>query len=60
MNAYTVVYFKDMEECGCDTYKPGVTVKEIVEELTYEINRYHKHFDYMTILMKNIFLTSKL
>ena len=44
-----VDYVKDTEECGRDIYKPGATVKEIVEELTYEINRYHKHFDYITI-----------
>lgn len=46
---YTVVYIKDMEEYARDTYMPGVTVKEIVEELTYEINRYHKHCEYITI-----------
>lgn len=49
MKGYTAVYLKDTEECGRDTYNPGVTVKEIVEELTHEINRYHKHFDYITI-----------
>lgn len=49
MNGYTVVYFKDTEECGRETYMPGVTVKEIVEELTYKINCYHKHFGYITI-----------
>lgn len=49
MYGYMAVYFKDMEECGRDTYMPGVTVKEILEDLTYEINRYHKHYDYITI-----------
>lgn len=48
-NGYTAVYFKDTEECGRDTYMSGVTVKEIVEELTYEINSCHKHLDYITI-----------
>lgn len=49
MKAYTVVYIKGTEEYARDTYIPGVTVKEIVEDLTYEINRYHKHCDYITI-----------
>lgn len=49
INGYTAVYFKDMEECGRDTYEPGVTVKEILEELTYEINCYYKHCDYIII-----------
>lgn len=49
MKGYTVVYLKDTEECGRETYMPGVTVKEIVEELTHEINCYHKHYDYITI-----------
>ena len=49
MKAYSVVYIKDMEEYSRDTYTPGVTVKEIVEELTYEFNRYYIQCDYITI-----------
>ena len=53
MRAYTVVYIKGTEECARDTYTSGVTVKEIVEELMYNINRYHKHCDYITIFDMN-------
>lgn len=35
MKAYTVVYIKGTEEYARDTYIPGATVKEIVEELMY-------------------------
>lgn len=53
MKEYTVVYIKDMEEYSRDTYIPGVTVKEIVEELTYELNRYGKECEYITIFDAN-------
>lgn len=46
---YTVVYIKDGEEHGRDTYKPGTTIREIVEELKYELNRYGKDCEYITI-----------
>lgn len=49
MKEYTVVYIKDYEEYSRDTYKPGATIYEIVKELTYEINRYGKDCDYITI-----------
>lgn len=53
MKAYTVLYIKDMEECARDTYKRGVTVKEIVEEITYMFNRYYKYCDYIIIFDAN-------
>lgn len=56
INAYTVTTrygegekMRYVEEYGRETYMPGVTVKEIAEELTHEINCYHKHYDYITI-----------
>ena len=51
--SYTVVYIKGTEEYSRETYIPGATVKEIVEELTYEINRYYKQCDYITIFDAN-------
>ena len=46
---YTVVYIKNGEECGRDYYTPGTTISEIVDELIYELNRYDKDCEYITI-----------
>ena len=53
MKLYTVAYMKDFEACGYDTYKPGTTIKEIVKELTYELNRYGKDCDEIAIFDVN-------
>lgn len=53
MKSYTVAYINDMEEYARDTYIPGATIADIVEELTYEFNRYGKDCDYITIFDMN-------
>lgn len=53
MKEYTVVYIKNDEECGRDYYKPGTTISEIVDELIYDLNRYGKDCDYITIFDDN-------
>ena len=53
MKEYTVVYIKNDEEYARDTYKPGATIDEIVKELTYELNRYGKECEYITIFDGN-------
>lgn len=53
MKEYTVAYIKGTEEYARDTYKPGATNDEIVKELTYELNRYGKDCDYITIFDGN-------
>ena len=53
MKEYTVVYIKNCEEYARDTYTAGVTIADIVEELTYEINRYGKDCEYVTIFDMN-------
>ena len=53
MKEYTVVYIKNDEEYACDTFEPGTTISEIVEELIYEINRYSKDCEYITIFDDN-------
>ena len=49
MKEYTVAYIKDGEEYAYDYYKPGAAIKEIVDVLTYEINRYGKDCDEVSI-----------
>ena len=46
---YTVVYIKNGKEYARDRYTPGTTIPEIVEELKYELNRYGKDCEYITI-----------
>lgn len=53
MKEYKVVYFKNDEECGCDTYIEGATIDEIVKELTYELNLYGKDYDEIAIFDAN-------
>ena len=53
MKEYTVVYIKNDEECGRDYYTPGTTIFEIVDELIYELNRYGKDCEYITIFDDN-------
>ena len=53
MKEYTVAYIKDNEQYAYDTYKPGTTIKEILKELTYEINRYGKDCDEIAIFDVN-------
>lgn len=53
MKEYRVAYIKDTEEYARITYMSGATVKEIVEELTNEINSYYKQCDYITIFDVN-------
>ena len=50
---YTVVYIKGTEEYARDTYMSGATISDIVKELRYEINRYGKDCDYITIFDAN-------
>lgn len=49
MKEYTVVYNKNGEEYVRDTYIEGTTLSEIVEELTYNINRYSADYDEIAI-----------
>lgn len=49
MKEYTVAYIKGTEQYAYDTFKPGTTIKEILDELTYEINRYGKDCDEIAI-----------
>lgn len=53
MKEYTVVYIKNCEECGRDYYTAGATISEIVDELIYELNRYGKDCEYITIFDAN-------
>ena len=53
MKEYIVDYIKNGEEHGRDYYTPGTTISEIVDELTYELNRYGKDCDYITIFDDN-------
>lgn len=53
MKEYTVVYIKNDEEYFRDTYNGGTTIADIVEELTYKLNRYGKYCDYITIFDAN-------
>ena len=53
MKEYTVAYIKNGEEYAYDTYKPGTTIKEILDELTYELNRYGKDCDEISIFDVN-------
>ena len=49
MKQYTVVYIKNGEEHGRDYRIPGTTIKEIVEELIYDFNRYGADCDEILI-----------
>lgn len=49
MKEYTVAYIKGTEEYAYDTYKSGATIKEIVDELTYNMNRYGVDYDEIAI-----------
>ena len=49
MKEYTVAYIKNGEEYAYDVYKPGTTLKEILEELTYNMNRYGVDYDEIAI-----------
>ena len=49
MSEYTVAYIKNGEEYAYDTYMPCATIEDIVDEITYEINRYGKDFDEIAI-----------
>ena len=49
MKEYTVAYIKNGEEYAYDTYIAGTTLSEIVEGLTYIINRYTVDYDEIAI-----------
>lgn len=53
MKVYTVILIKDLEDYAYDRYKPGATINEIVDDLTYQINRYGADFDEIAILDVN-------
>lgn len=53
MKEYTVAYIKDTEDIGYDTFKPGTTIKEIVDGLIYQMNRYGVDFDEIAIFNVN-------
>lgn len=46
MKEYTVIYIKDLEDYDYYTYKPGTTIKEIIEGITYQMNRYGVDVDF--------------
>ena len=46
MKEYTVVYIKDLEDYDYDAYKPGITIKEIIEGITCQMNRYGVDVDF--------------
>lgn len=53
MKEYIVAYIKNVNEYAYDYaydyYKPGVTLSEILKELTYIINRYGVDYDEIAI-----------
>ena len=49
MKEYTVVYLQGTEEYARDNFIDGTTISDIVEELTYEINRYGVDYDEIAI-----------
>lgn len=49
MKEYTVAYIKNGNDYAYDTYEPGTTIKEIVDGITYRINRYGVDFDEIAI-----------
>lgn len=46
---YTVAYIKNSEECARDNTNDGATISDIVEELTYNANRYGVDYDGIAI-----------
>lgn len=53
MKEYTVAYIKNGQEYAYDTYIAGTTVSEILDELTYNVNRYGKDYDEISIFDVN-------
>ena len=53
MKEYTVAYIKDNEEYAYDTYICGTTIEEIVNELTYNMNRYGGDYEEIAIFDVN-------
>ena len=49
MKEYTVAYTKDGEEYAYDYYPGDTPINEIIEELTYELNRFGKEYDEVAI-----------
>lgn len=53
MKEYTVAYIKNGQKYAYDTYIAGTTVSEILDELTYNVNRYDKDYDEIEIFDVN-------
>ena len=49
MKEYTVAYIKDTEEYAYETFCPGDTITEIVEEILYKMNRYGTDYNAVVI-----------
>nr|UWF90121.1 MAG: hypothetical protein [Bacteriophage sp.] len=49
MKEYKVAYIKNGGDYAYDTYMPGTTVSEIIDELTYNMNRYGVDYDEIAI-----------
>ena len=47
--SYTVAYIKGKEEYAYDNFIEGATISDIVEELTYDANRYGVDYDEIAI-----------
>lgn len=53
MKEYTVAYIRNGKEYNYDTFIAGITISEILEEITYGLNRYGKDFDEIAIFDVN-------
>lgn len=53
MKEYTVAYIKSGNDYAYDTYIAGTTISEILDELTYNMNRYGADYDEIAIFDVN-------
>lgn len=53
MKEYTVAYIRNGQDYGHRTFIAGITISEILEEVTYELNRYGKDFDEIALFDLN-------
>ena len=49
MKVYTVAYIKNGEEYAYETFEPGDTIIEVVEEILYKFNRYGTDYEAVCI-----------